>query len=145
MDAINKSTGCSHMTAYDISIEVDRRLLRMTMRGYWDSATFDLFARDFRKALDHLALHGGARLAFVDGRDFAVQSVEITEKFGALIAASYGAMAPRTATLVAGTLNKLQSDHAGMQGSARYFSDPAAAEAWLFEETETAQPRRRMM
>jgi hypothetical protein len=129
-----KSAGCIQMNAYDISIELDRRLLRMTMRGYWDTATFDLFAHDFRRALGQLALHGGARLAFVDAHEFAVQSVEITDKFGALIAASYGTMAPRTATLVAGTLNKLQSDRAGMQGSARYFTDATAAEAWLFDE-----------
>ncbi|MBT2186255.1 hypothetical protein [Sphingobium nicotianae] len=123
------------MNDYEIAIDSDRHFLRMTMRGYWDTAIFEAFAREFRRALHILNQTGGARRALVDGREFAVQSSEIAEMFGKLIADCYGQMAPRTATLVSATLNKLQSDRAGVQ-NARYFNDPAEAEAWLFEEDE---------
>ena len=117
------------MTDYDFAIEPDRSLFRMTMRGYWDAATFARFERDFHKALGDLARRGGARNALVDCREFAVQSTAIAQKFGLLVARCKAQLPPRTATLVAGTLNKLQSDRAGVD--ARYFTDAAEAETWL--------------
>ena len=128
------------MTDFDIAIDADRHFMHLVLRGYWDMGMFDAFARAFRKALQDLGRTGGARYALVDARDFAVQSVEIAGKFGALIAESYADAMPRTATLTATTLNKLQADRAGVQ-NARYFTDLAAAEAWLFAAQDAAPDR----
>jgi len=121
------------MKPFDIEIEPDRHLLRLTMRGYWDEPTFSDFSRSFRRALDMLAARGGCFHALVDGRDFAVQSADIARKFGELVAESGPKMAGRTASIVSTTLNKLQANHAGIT-QAQYFTDRKQAEAWLFSE-----------
>lgn len=121
------------MTHYTVETDTRRRMLHIVMRGYWNQQTFDSFAAEYEAALHRMKAVGGLDIALVDGREFAVQAKEISEQFGALIAANMPLLAKHTATVVPAHLNKLQAERAGGDLAARYFIDMDQATAWLAE------------
>ena len=122
------------MSPYTIETDEGLRFLHIVMRGYWNQPTFDDFAHAYEKALMHMHRTGGLEIALIDGREFAVQSRSISEQFWALITRHKPWLAKRTASVVAGHLNKLQAERAGGELAAHYFTDMAEARAWLFGE-----------
>jgi len=122
------------MQPYSIETDPARRLLTIVMRGYWDQPTFDQFAGEYSQTIRAMHASGRLHFALIDGRDFAVQARQISDQFRDLIAAHQSYVAPRTATVVPTHLNKLQAERTGEAIAARYFTDMAEAEAWLFSE-----------
>jgi hypothetical protein len=120
------------MSAYSIQKDAGQRLLNIVMRGYWDQSTFDQFAAEYSQSMRAMHMTGGLKFALVDGREFAVQSKEISEQFRDLIARNAPYHAERTATVVPTHLNKLQAERAGDKLEACYFIDMDKATAWLF-------------
>ncbi|OJY69645.1 MAG: hypothetical protein BGP16_07755 [Sphingobium sp. 66-54] len=120
------------MTPYSIDTDPARRLLTIVMRGYWDQPTFERFAAEYSRKIRQMHASGTLDNALIDGREFAVQARTISDQFRDLIAAHTHYMAKRTATVVPAHLNKLQAERAGEAIDARYFTDMAEAEAWLF-------------
>jgi len=131
------------MTPFSIDTDPTRRLLTIVMRGYWDQPTFAQFARDYSRKLRQMHEGGILDHALVDGREFAVQARAISDQFRDLIAAHAPYMAKRTATVVPAHLNKLQAERTGEAISARYFTDMAEAQAWLFDEADAPAATRR--
>jgi hypothetical protein len=124
------------MDAYLVTVDKARCLITLTMRGFWDEATFDRFAAAYVKALGELRDADGCTHALVDGREFAVQSTEIAQRFQELITAMAPISAKRTATVVPAQLNKMQAERTGGALQVRMFSDMAEAGAWLFSDDE---------
>ena len=118
---------------YEIAVDLPRRTLIMTFRGVWDDEMFDRFAREYARALTLLRKHGGCRHALVDGRDFAVQKPEISQRFSELIESLAPIASERSATIVPAQFNHLQAAPADTI-NARIFTDRAMAEAWLFSD-----------
>lgn len=119
------------MQAYDVAVDLPRGRLNLAMHGFWDEAVFARFARDYAAALGLLRKHGGCKTCLVDGRDFAVQSLEISQRFKELITDMAPLCALRTATIVPAQLNRMQAERAGKAIPTRIFTDRAEAEAWL--------------
>jgi hypothetical protein len=128
------------MERYQVAVDLDRHLIWITLRGFWDMATFEAFAPEFESALLRLHRHGGCRYALVDGREFAVQPLEISEAFARQLRMLAPYAARRTANVVPAQLNRMQAQRSGEKLLARFFSDIAEAEAWLFADTEEGQP-----
>lgn len=122
------------MDDYEVAVDLPRRLLVLTLRGFWNEATFDKFASEYAIALEMLQRQGGCRLALVDGLDFAVQAAEISTRFKELIDSLAPIAARRTATIVPAQLNRMQAKRTGDSINARIFTDRAEAEAWLFSD-----------
>lgn len=118
----------------DFTIEADARqkLLHIVMRGYWTQPIFDEFAKDYSRAIRRIHATGLDH-CLVDGRGFAVQSRDISDQFGALIASNAPYFAKRTASVISTQLSKMQAERAGESLDARYFTDMDLARAWLFE------------
>lgn len=123
------------MEPYDISVDPSRRMLSMTMRGFWDMTTFEAFAKAFSQALRQLHRMGGCELALVDGSEFSVQSRDVLMRFGEVMRENEPYLAKRTASIVATELNRLQATRVGEVLNRRDFSNRADAEAWLFGES----------
>lgn len=119
------------MQAYEVAVDLPRGRLELIMRGFWDGATFEKFASDYTTALGTLRKHGGCKSCMVDGREFAVQSLEISQRFKELIDDMAPLCAPRTATIVPAQLNRMQAERAGESITTRIFTDRKEAEAWL--------------
>lgn len=125
------------MKAFDVSADISRHLLSMTMRGFWDGATFDAFAVEFEKALHTLHRTGGCEYAIVDGREFAVQSRDILARFETIMRANGPYLAKRTASIVPGELNRMQAKRVTESLTRRDFTTMEEAEAWLFSDHGT--------
>jgi hypothetical protein len=121
------------MKPFEVSVDPQRRQLNMVMRGFWDMATFDAFAAEFVKALHQLHRQGGALLALVDGREFAVQSKDVLGRFGAIMQENGPLLAKRTASVVPAELNRMQSARVAETITNRHFTTLEEAEAWLNE------------
>lgn len=126
------------MKAYEVSVEIPRKLLRLTMRGFWDGSTFDAFAIEFEKALQTLHRAGGCDAAIVDGREFAVQSKEILGRFGEVMQKNGRYLAKRTASIVPAELNRMQAARVTESLTRLDFTTMEDAEAWLFGDKSTA-------
>ena len=120
------------MKAYEVSVEIPRKLLRLTLRGFWDGSTFDAFATEFEKALQTLHRAGGCDAAIVDGREFAVQSKEILGRFGEVMQKNGPYLAKRTASIVPAELNRMQAARVTESLTRLDFTTMEDAEAWLF-------------
>ncbi|MBO9574220.1 MAG: hypothetical protein J7494_00645 [Sphingobium sp.] len=122
------------MKPFEFEIDAGRKLLIVTKRGYWDTATFQAYADEFRLTLRRMKLQGGCRYCLVDASEFAVQDSEITRAHGQL-ASSFTAGCPeRMAGITGSKLSELQARHTGETPNRRVFSNRTAAEAWLFAE-----------
>jgi len=119
------------MNPFEISVEIPRKLLRMTMRGFWDVQTFDAFATQFEKALQTLHRAGGCEGAIVDGREFAVQSRDILGRFGEIMQKNGPYLAKRTASIIPSELNRMQAARVTESLTRRDFTTMEDAEAWL--------------
>jgi hypothetical protein len=120
------------MKSFEVTTDISRRLLEITMRGFWDVATFDAFAVEFEKALQTLHRAGGAEMAIVDGREFAVQSKEILGRFEEIMRSNAPYLAERTASIVPTELNRMQAKRVTENLTRRDFTTREDAEAWLF-------------
>ncbi len=122
------------MNPFDISVDIRRRQLDMSLRGFWDMATFEAFAIEFVRALHLLHRHGGVERALVDGSDFAVQSREVMMRFAEVTRDNAAYLARRTANVVPAALNRLQVSQVGQRTASRDFNTRAEAEAWLAQD-----------
>jgi len=119
------------MKPFEVSVDLQRRQLNMVMRGFWDMPTFEAFASEFTRALHQLHRHGGALLALVDGREFAVQSKDVLMRFGAVMQDNAPLLAKRTASVVPAELNRMQSARVAESITNRHFTTIEEAAAWL--------------
>ena len=120
------------MKAFEVSADISRRLLSITMRGFWDAATFDAFAVEFEKTLQTLHRAGGCDAAIVDGREFAVQSRDILGRFGEIMQKNGPYLAKRTASIVPAELNRMQAARVTESLTRLDFTNMEDAVAWLF-------------
>jgi len=120
------------MKAFEVSTEIPLKLLRMTLRGFWDRPTFDSFAAEFEHALQILHRAGGCEAAIVDGREFAVQSRDILERFEEVMRANAPYLAKRTASIIPTELNRMQAKRVTESLARLDFTNMEDAEAWLF-------------
>jgi hypothetical protein len=120
--------------AFEVSVEIPRKLLRMTLRGFWDGSTFDAFATEFERALQTLHRAGGCDAAIVDGREFAVQSKEILGRFGEIMQKNGPYLAKRTASIIPTQLNRMQAARVTESLTRHDFTTMEDAEAWLFDK-----------
>lgn len=126
------------MKPFEVSVDIRRKLLDMTMRGFWDIATFESFAAEFARALQILHRQGGCDVAIVDGREFAVQSRDILERFGQVMRDNAPYLAKRTASIVPSELNRMQASRVTESLTRMDFATREAAEAWLFGSANKA-------
>ncbi len=124
------------MPPFEIRSETKRSLLVATMRGYWDMATFTIYADAFRLELRRMRTRGGCRHCLVDASAFAVQSAEITRALQDLADSCPADCPERMAGISGSKLGELQARHAGGSSKRRVFATREAAEAWLFSETD---------
>lgn len=132
-DDAQRTHSTPDMAAYfDLRCTPERRYLEMTLRGIWDDAIFDAFARCYLTANRTMAPHGGVAYSLVDASTFGVQTSDITERFPALVHQIAPSPERRAAMVVPTLVNKVQARHAGDLVNARYFRTVESAVDWLF-------------
>jgi hypothetical protein len=129
------------MKPFELSIDSSTRLLRTTLRGFWDVAVVRQYERALWPKLRELAaLKPGTTLSLVDSIDFPVQSQAITETLGPIMIDRAGALHPdRTAILVANALVRMQVSRHIVDDRVRVFLVEAEGMEWLLRDTSGAK------
>ena len=128
----------------EFSIQVDPQndLVRIWMAGFFRQADIADFLEARRQAHEQLSCAPNAHLTINDIRGMSIQSHDVVDAFRAMLAApEYRSR--RLAFVVGYTLARSQAIRALESRAARWFDDPAKAEAWLFAEELAEMPLRR--
>lgn len=116
---------------YSVVFDPVAKTVRVALHGHWDMRVADRYEREFREGLRTMRAGGcpfGEQLAFVDLRDFAVQSQDVLIVLANL--SNDPTIAPkRTAMVASSALLTMQARR--VAPDYRTFSDPAQALAWL--------------
>jgi hypothetical protein len=128
----------------EFSFEIDppRGLVRIRMAGFFRPADIADFVEARRAAHEALGCARNAHLTLNDIRAMDIQSHDVVDAFQEMLAApEYRSR--RLAFVVANTLARSQAIRAVESREARWFTDPAEAEAWLFADDLAEMPLRR--
>ena len=128
----------------EFSFEVDpeRDLVRIRMAGFFRPGDIADFLEARRVAHEKLSCAPNAHLTINDIRGMDIQSHEIVDSFREMLAAPEF-RSRRLAFVVGYTLARSQVIRAIESRKARWFDDPAKAEAWLFADDLAEMPLRR--
>ena len=124
---------------YDITIDPQRQLVMVTMRGHWDVETVRAYKRDILAAVDQLRSAGCAAdriIALVDIRDGGAQSQDVIAAYKDDLSEP-GLMPRRLATLVSSALFRLQVERIAIPNQ-RLFTDEAEAFTWLLSPDDAS-------
>jgi hypothetical protein len=128
----------------EFSLEVDpqRDLVRIRMAGFFRKGDIADFIEARRAAHQMLDCAPNAHLTINDIRGMDIQAHDIVDSFREMLAApEYRSR--RLAFIVGNTLARSQAIRAIESRAARWFTDPAMAEAWLFADELAEMPLRR--
>ena len=128
----------------EFSIQVDPQhdLIRIRMAGFFRQADIADFLEKRRLAHQALRCAPNDHVTLTDIRGMSIQSHDVVDAFRAMLAArEYRSR--RLAFVVGYTLARSQAIRAIESRAARWFEDPAKAEAWLFADELAEMPLRR--
>lgn len=119
-----------YRTTYDAA----RKFLDYVIEGYWTMDEFHAFESEIRAHHQRIRKLNKSYRVLSDARDFAVQSVEVSDAFAALFKDLLDDNKGHFAILAASALNSMQAKRALPQANVRVFTDKDEAMAWLFED-----------
>jgi hypothetical protein len=126
---------------YTIDVDPGRRLLLLTLEGFWEMETVRAFARDQQAAVARLGCAPGEHLVLADLSRFKIQSQEVVAMCKAFIDGATNSS--RRLALVAGAgLARIQYKRVMGRDAMRMFPTIAEAQDWLFEDVPDAVPLR---
>ena len=123
--------------SFTITVDAERRLFRIVMRGLWTVDTVDRYHHALDKSVGDLLASGiphGDMVALVDARELTAQTQDAVNSFRERF--SDNRLAPRRlATLVSSALFKRQAERIGVANQ-RMFTDEAEALAWVLSDAK---------
>jgi hypothetical protein len=117
---------------FDIAIDRPRRLLIVTLRGFWQQDVIEFYWRELDVMIKPLR-DAGPMLCLIEASDFAVQSAYILKYYERLSEGS-NLEIERVAMITTSTLLKLQIETLLPRRNIQQFRDHAAALEWLEAE-----------
>jgi len=128
------------VSEFEFSLDRDRRLLTVTIRGFWDVQIYRAYDARLRIELAGLKRLPAPRGCLVDARDFAIQSMEIATLMRKGVTERLALYPERTVRLVARAISHAQAarmiDHVGH----RVFDDIEPAMDWLLGQNAQPDP-----
>jgi hypothetical protein len=119
------------MQPFELSLDRKLGLLRITLRGFWDTATMDEYEGKYQAVFNELAsLKPRPTYCMVDASEYPVQAQEISRRHGELVAWLGPREADRSALIVANPLVRLQASRGLNERMQVFLSEPEAME-WL--------------
>ena len=115
---------------FDISVNVERSLVRMTMSGFFSSEDIAQFVIARDEVHHMLQCRPNQHLTLVDIREMDIQAQDIVVAFQHILADPSKA-SKRLAFVVARSLARMQIQRAADSRDASYFSEVHEAEHWL--------------
>ncbi|RYY10607.1 MAG: hypothetical protein EON55_15975 [Alphaproteobacteria bacterium] len=118
---------------YTIEADPSRKLLRLTLAGFWSASEAVAFAREQQAAVKKLGPPYGTHLTLADVRNFAVQTQEVTAVIRDLVL--HATATSKRIALVGGEgLARIQFTRITQRQDVRRFATMEDADFWLFTE-----------
>jgi SpoU rRNA methylase family enzyme len=117
---------------FRIDVEPSACLVRLTMGGFFDSATIAAMRRDLVVAIAALPCVANAHVTLCDIREMDIQSQERVEEFARLVG-SDDIRSRRLAFVTAKSLARLQARRLTSREGVEFFSEIKAALDWLHQ------------
>jgi hypothetical protein len=127
---------------FTFTLDRDRGLVRISMRGFYGLKDVAAFFRARREAHAALGLPPNAHLTLNDLRGMKIQQQEIIQAFQKGLAVPEE-KARKLAIVIDAAMARAQANRAINSCDTRYFTDLAAAEAWLFADAAATPELRR--
>jgi len=118
---------------FEIVLDTHRRLLTVTLRGFWDVQTYRAYDAELTAQLARLNQIRAAKACLVDAREFAVQSKEVADLMMEGVAKRLPLYPERTARLVSCAISRSQAARMANTTNQRVFESPADALDWLLD------------
>ena len=127
---------------FTFTLDRERGLVRITMRGFYGLRDVEAFFEARRKAHAALGLPRNAHMTLNDLRGMKIQAQDVIVAFQQGLAVPEE-KARKLAIVVDAAMARGQANRAIASVDTRYFTDPEAAEAWLFAGEPAVQELRR--
>lgn len=115
---------------FAIAVEKERHLVRLTMGGFFESATILQMRAALVEALGTLSCSPNDHVTLCDIRQMDIQSQERVEEFSRLVG-SDDIRSRKLAFVVAKSLARLQAKRLTSREGVEFFADPETALDWL--------------
>jgi hypothetical protein len=124
---------------FTITIEPERKLLRVTLGGFFDLQDVIALENEKRAALLRLGCAQNEHLSLIDVSGCKLQSQDVVQAFQSAIG-DKRYMSKRIAFVTGSSLARMQVRRMLERKDAAFFETVEAAEAWLFEaDAQAAQ------
>jgi hypothetical protein len=116
---------------FTFTLDRERGLVRIKLQGFWSLRDVEAFFETRRKALAELGLPRNQHMTMTDVRGMKIQAQDVILSFQAGLAVPEE-KARKLAIVVDAAMARGQANRAINSVDTRYFTDPDAAETWLF-------------
>ncbi len=116
---------------YTIRFDRYRRVLHLSLTGFWTMATIIQFASELLVRVSAIRLRHQRYAVLSDASDFPIQSTAVTKQFTRIMMRGVEMNIGPTAIIVASQLNKLQAERIFPIDRVRVFLDADEAQGWL--------------
>ena len=121
-------------SGYEIQLDPVRKLMTLTLSGFFDVQQVPKIADDIAAAIGRLNCPPNQHLTLVDVCDSKLQAQDTVAAFGAIIARPH-LMARRLAVVVGSSLARMQVRRILLRDDAQVFDSRTEARAWLFGDS----------
>jgi hypothetical protein len=119
------------VSEFEFNLDGKRRLLTVTIRGFWDVQIYRAYDAQLRAELSGLKRLPAPRACLVDARDFAIQSMEVASLMRDGVAERLSLYPERTARLVSRAISHTQAARMTNEVGHRVFDTIEPAVDWL--------------
>lgn len=126
------------MSKFEIVLDAHRRLLTVTLRGFWDVSTYRDYDAELTGQLRRLNQVKAAKACLVDAREFAIQSKEVADLMIEGVAQRLPLYPERTARIVSCAISRSQAARMGKTSDQRVYDSVDEALDWLLDRRAAA-------
>jgi len=126
------------VSKFEIILDPHRRLLTVTLRGFWDVQTYCDYDAEVTAQLRRLNQLKAAKACLVDAREFSIQSKEVADLMVEGVAKRLSFYPERTARVVSCAISHSQAARMGKSSDQRVYDSVDEALDWLLDRRSAA-------
>jgi len=126
------------VSKFEIVLDPHKRLLTVTLRGFWDVQTYRDYDAEVTAQLRRVSQLKAAKACLVDAREFAVQAKEVADLMMEGVARRLPLYPERTARLVSCAISRGQASRMAKTTEQRVYETIDEALDWLLDRRAAA-------
>lgn len=122
---------------FEVETDHRRRLLKVTMTGFWTAETMASYYSAARKEFEALERTAGSKYVLINMAAYSVQSPKIAEEHAAYLRVFLEQGRARVAVVMPSALARMQAARVSSNLDYGIFKDEHEAMDWLFSQTDS--------